>query len=142
MKKNPINKGKRILAFLLGIIWAILVVVTVYDLVEINNFNYYRRSYSGAEYAARGILTKEYGSLYRRIQSDMGENIDVENRPEYKEVLAIHDYIEAGTHYKIYSENGMTERAARYKEKMEEAYKNFGELDFTIDDLNKLLGLE
>ncbi|MCR5720729.1 MAG: hypothetical protein K6G72_00055 [Lachnospiraceae bacterium] len=142
MKKNPINKGKRILAFLLGIIWAILVVVTVYDLVEINNFNYYRRSYSGAEYAARGILTKEYGSLYRRIQSDMGENIDVENRPEYKEVLAIHDYIEAGAHYKIYSENGMTERAARYKEKMEEAYKNFGELDFTIDDLNKLLGLE
>lgn len=142
MKKNPINKGKRILAFLLGIIWAILVVVTVYDLVEINNFNYYRRSYSGAEYAARGILTKEYGSLYRRIQSDMGDNIDVENRPEYREVLAIHDYIEAGAHYKIYSENGMTERAARYKEKMEEAFKNFGELDFTIDDLNKLLGLE
>ena len=142
MKKNPINKGKRILAFLLGIIWAILVVVTVYDLVEINNFNYYRRSYSGAEYAAKGILTKEYGSLYRRIQSDMGDNIDVENRPEYREVLAIHDYIEAGAHYKIYSENGMTERAARYKEKMEEAYKNFGELDFTIDDLNKLLGLE
>lgn len=142
MKKNPINKGKRILAFLLGVIWAILVVVTVYDLVEINNYNYYRRSYSGAEYAARGILTKEYGSLYRRIQSDMGDNIDVENRPEYREVLAIHDYIEAGAHYKIYSENGMTERAARYKEKMEEAFKNFGELDFTIDDLNKLLGLE
>ncbi len=142
MKKNPINKGKRILAFLLGIIWAILVVVTVYDLVEINNYSYHNRSYSGAEYAAKGILTKEYGSLYRKIQSDMSENIDVENRPEYREVLAIHDYIEAGAHYKIYSENGMPDKAARYKEKMEEASKNFGGLDFTIDDLNGLLGLE
>lgn len=142
MKKNPINKGKRILAFLLGIIWAILVVVTVYDLVEINNYNYYTRSYPGAEYAARSVLTKEYGRLYRRVQSDMSENVDAENLPEYREVLAIHDYIEAGAHYKMYSENGMTERAAVFKERMEEASKNFGGLDFTIDDLNKLLGLK
>ena len=142
MKKNPINKGKRILAFLLGIIWAILVVVTVYDLVEINNFSYNTRSYSGAEYAAKAVLTKEYGTLYRRIQADMESNIDAEKLPEYREVLAIHDYIEAGAHYKIYSENGMPEKAARCKEKMEEVSKNFGGLDFTIDDLNKLLGLE
>ena len=140
MKKTPVNKGKRILAVLLGIIWGILVVIAAYDVIEIYTYNPYY--VSAADYTAKKILSKDYGRIYSTIQSDVIENFDFEEHPEYKELKAMHDYIEAAAQYRMYSENGLPDKAAYYKEKMDKAQTGFGKLDFTVKDIDRMLGIE
>ena len=140
MKKAPKNKGKRVLAVLLGIIWGILVVITVYDVVEIYSYNPFY--VSGADYTAKKVVAKDYGSIYYTIHSDVTQDFDFESRPEYNELKAIHDYLEAGAQYRMFAEDGQTEKAARYKERMDEAKTRLGELDFTAKDMDKMLGIK
>ena len=140
MKKSPKNKGKRILAVLLGIIWGILVVIAVYDVVEIYTYNPFY--VSGADYTAKKVLSKDYGSIYNTIHSDVTQDFDFESRPEYNELKAIHDYIEAAAQYRMYSENGLTDKADRYKARMDEAKSRLGQLLFTVKDMNEMIGLK
>ena len=140
MKKSPVNKGKRILAVILGIIWGILVVVAIYDVVEIYTYN--PIYVSGADYTAKKILSKDYGQIYYTIHSDVAQDFDFENHPEYDELIAMHDYIEAAAQYRMYSENGLTDKANIYKERMDEAKARFGGLDFTVNDIDKMIGLK
>ncbi|MBO4678496.1 MAG: hypothetical protein J5626_02405 [Lachnospiraceae bacterium] len=140
MKKSPKNKGKRVLAVLLGIIWGILVVIAVYDVVEIYSYNPFY--VSGADYTAKKVLGKDYGAIYSTIHSDVTQNFDFEARPEYTELKAIHDYLEAAAQYRMYSENGLTDKAARYKERMDEARTRLGGFDFTAEDMDKMVGLK
>ena len=140
MKKTPINKGKRVLAVILGIIWAILVVIAVYDVVEIYTYN--PVYYSGTEYTVKRVMAKDYGSIYNTIHNDVIQDFDFEAYPEYNELKAIHDYLESAAQYRMYSENGITDKAAGYKERMEEAKTRLGKLDFTAEDMDKMLGLK
>jgi len=140
MKKRPINKGKRVLAVILGIIWGILAVIAVYDVVEIYSYNPYY--VSGADYTAKKVLAKDYGAIYYTIHSDVAQDFDFEARPEYNELKAIHDYVEAAAQYRMYSENNQSDKAARYKERMDEARKRLGKLAFTASDMDKMIGLK
>ena len=140
MKKSPINKGKRVLAVILGIIWGILVVIAIYDVVEIYSYN--PIYVSGADYTAKKILSKDYGQIFNTIHNDVGQDFDFESHPEYNELKAIHDYLEAAAQYRMYSENGLTDKANIYKERMDEAKTRLGELEFTAEDMDKMLGLK
>ena len=140
MKKAPKNKGKRILAVLLGIIWGIMVVIAAYDVIEIYTYNPFY--VSGADYTAKKVLSKDYGGIYYSIHNDITQDFDFEERSEYKELKAIHDYIEAAAQYRMYSENSLPDKAAYYKAKMDEAKNGFGELDFTVKDIDIMLGFK
>ena len=140
MKKAPKNKGKRILAVLLGIIWAILVVIAVYDVVEIYTYNPFY--VTGADYTAKKVLSKDYGGIYYSIHNDVTQDFDFEERTEYTELKAMHDYIEAAAQYRMYKENSLSDKAEYYKAKMDEAKTRFGELDFTVKDIDQMLGIE
>jgi len=140
MKKSPKNKGKRVLAVILGIIWGILVVIAAYDVVEIYTYN--SSYYMGADYTARYVLAKDYGRIYQRMENDLTSGLNTEVHTEYAEVAAIHDFIEAGAQYKMYKDNGMTERANMYKAKMEEAKSRLGGFTFTVKDMEEMLGIK
>ncbi|MBR5897108.1 MAG: hypothetical protein IKZ39_05780 [Lachnospiraceae bacterium] len=142
MKKTPRNKGKRVLAVILGIIWGILVVITAYDVVKIYTYTPYYYSSSGAEYTAKKVLSKDYGSIYSTVQNDISQDFEFEEYPAFNELKAIHDYIEAAAQYRMYNENGINDKAARYKERMDEAKTRLGKFAFTVQDMNEMLGIK
>lgn len=134
------NKGKNGLAIVLGLIWGIIVAVIVADLYMM--FNYKPSYYSSATRISDRIMSKEYGQLYTTMQSDLIDNLDTNKQTEYAEVLAIHDYLEAAAQYKMYRDNGITDYADRYKERMEDAKSRLGGFDFTAGDIDKILGIK
>ena len=134
------NKGKKVLAVILGLIWGIIVAVLVADLYMM--FNYKPTYYSSATRIADKITTKAYGQLYATMHADLIDNLDTDKQTEYAEVLAVHDYMEAVAQYKMYRDNGITDLANRYKERMDEAKSRLGGFDFTAGDIDKILGLK
>ncbi len=132
------NRGKKTLAVILGLIWGIIVAVIVADLYMM--FNYKPNYYSSAVRMADKVSSKTYGQLYGMMQNDLVDNLDTDKQTEYAEVLAIHDYMEAAAQYRMYSENGISDMAARYKERMDEAESRMGGLDFAADDIDKIIG--
>ena len=76
------------------------------------------------------------------MQSDLIDNLDTDKQTEYAEVLAVHDYIEAAAQYKMYKDNGITDMANRYKERMDDAKNCLGGFDFTAGDIDKILGIK
>lgn len=137
-KKNK-KKGKG-LAVVLGIIWGIMLVVLAFSVKNIFSFreDYY---YSNPEYIFNYIVSEEYGSIYNRIQNMIETGIKGGNHPEYDELIAIHDYMEAGAQYKMYSAGNDMNKAAKYKAEMEKAKAALGKLAFTAAEMDKALGL-
>lgn len=131
-KKNPF-------ATVMAICWtAILVCLTInlYNIINVDD-DYY----SDAEYTLDYVEKEKYAELYSRMSSNYGNGLDVEKYSEYKELLAISEYVEAAGQYKMYKDNGMTEYADYYKAKMEKAKEGFGKLDFADEEVNEMLGL-
>ena len=59
-----------------------------------------------------------------------------------KECYGVAKYFEAASMYKAYLESGDTERAAREKERMDEAYEEMGEWNIAADSIREKLRLE
>ena len=121
----------------MGIIWGILAATFVAQLYSA--FNYKPGYYSSATRVVNYVAGKDYGQIYGTLHYDLLDNLDTEKQSEYKEVLAIHDYLEAAAQYKMYHEAGYTELAERHLARMNEAKTRLGELDFTAEDIDKIL---
>ncbi len=139
MRSKNKEKTHKKLAIFLGIIWGIMLVVYLRSVYGIFHYDESRIYYSDATYLAGDIVVGNYGSLYSRIDSMVGDGADFTEHPEYSELAAIHDYMEALTLYRMYSENGIEDLAAKNLARMDEARSRMGGLDFAAEDLNKIL---
>lgn len=138
--ENKKRKSRYKLPVFLGIIWAIMLIVycvSVYKIFHYDSVPYY----SNPEYLMGDVTLKQYGNIYQRVDDMLSSNLTAEELPEYTELVAIHDYIEAAGLYRIYSENGLDELADRNKERMESAKAGFGKLSFAIEEIDEAIGL-
>jgi len=75
-------------------------------------------------------------------QGHVVEAEEVKVSREAQEFFGVAKYFEAAFFYKAYEEVGDTERAARQKEKMEQAYEEMGSWNIVQKDIHETLGLE
>ena len=118
--KNTENKAIRFGAILLGAIWGVMLFLYGVNLVKI--FNYKPTVYTGNyNYIAESVLSGDYGSLYLRMQNFAEDDGDLKKNPEYTELMAVHDYLEAAALLKMYKERGIDDLAKKYEIRLEEA---------------------
>ncbi len=140
MRKSTNKRKGKGLAVVLGIIWGIMLVVLAFSIKHIFSYredNYY----SNPEYIFNYVVSEQYGTIYTRVQNMVEAGVKKGNHPEYDELLAIHDYMEAAAQYKMYSSVNDSTKASKYKEEMEKAKAALGKLDFTAAEMDKALGL-
>ncbi len=138
MKKLKIEPVKRPLATVLGIVWGIVIVVLAVSIYGI--FNYDQGTYySKPEFYTAEVLGKDYGMIYSGMDSFEKNVRDVKNHPEYGELIAVRDYVENFARYRMYTENGDGEKASKYLEAMNDAKTRLKALDFTVEEIEKLL---
>lgn len=126
------------LAVVLGIVWGIMIVVIGVSVFRI--FNYDRSMYySDPTYHSDEILMKNYGAIYSSMNSLLSSGNDLKGHSEYDELIALHDYVESCAYFRMYTENGETEKALKYYTAMEEAKSRMGDLDFTASEIDDLI---
>lgn len=139
MRNSKSKKGNK-LAVVLGLIWGILLVVLAVSIKNI--FTYRNEKYvQSPEYILNSVISGDYGNIYTRVQKLIEGGFTEEELPEYRELFAIHDYLEAAAGYKIYEKNGLADKASLYQKRMDEASDKLGGLEFTASEIDKALGL-
>jgi len=136
--KNKKNKKNRF-AIIMGIIWGIIISVLAFCLVKIYapKEEYYYRS----EYMLENVMAERYGEVYSRMESVLENGIDPEERTEYKELDALKGYMQAAGMYRIYSENGYSEEALVYEERMAQESGNLAGLSYITEEIDAMLHL-
>ncbi len=139
--KLPKSKRNTVFAIVLGIVWGVLIVLYTRCIYSI--YNYKEEVYHPKiDYIADEVLKEQYGSLYSRMDSIMRDGVNRHDNPEYTELIAVHDYLEAAALYRMYKENGLKVEADRYLERMNAAKVRLGELDFSAGEMDGMLGIE
>lgn len=86
------------------------------------------------------VQSHDYAYLVRRIKAN--EVMGYEPTEEEKEYYALADYYEHAFLYKMYEDNGMTDRAEIYKAKMVVDAAGVGFLESEIHYIEEVLGLD
>jgi len=132
------NANKRF-GRIMAIVWSIMAIILAANIVR---FLTYESNYvSDPEYTVKEVISQRYGTIYNTVMNDVDGNIDSAEHSEFRELVAIMHYTQAAGQYRIYKENDMPDRAAYYKEKMDNAVPNLGKLDFTKDEIDEMLGI-
>ncbi len=133
------NKQKLVLVLLdivIGVLSVILVgaiAFAVYCLQE--DFNY---SYSEDSFYYR-LEDEEFGAMVEMYHAN--EAAGAKASANMKEYYGVAKYVEAASFYKMYMEAGDMEKADRYRERMQEAASEMGELAFLQERLCEKLGV-
>lgn len=129
-RKNP-------LAVFLGIIWSFILVGYIVFFADLflvsDNYTYE----IGADYLIRRVSEQNYSQIYDSVQNTVYQSEEQMANPEYAEIMAISDYVEAAFRHKAYAENGQTELANMFYEKMILAKSRMGKLDFAAADIDE-----
>ena len=75
------------------------------------------------------------GMYYENVAAERGDNAALQ------EYYGVAKYFEAATNYKLYLDAGENQKAAVWKEKMDEAFKQMGDFAFVSENIQKKLGL-
>lgn len=137
MKKT---KGKKRFALIIGTIWGLTFAALIIGVIYVftgYEYDYYNSPRTSLEQLAYG----KYGTVYTNIVYGMRNEPEIYSREDYKELIALADYIEAAGTYRIFEAEGDSDRMAKAKEKMETSGDKLGLISFTKDDLNEIYGL-
>lgn len=138
-RDNIKERSHRILPIVLGIIWGIMLVLYIRSIYGIFHYDQTYNYYSDPTYSVDDAIVGNYGEIYTRIDNLIENRSDLDLHTEYSELAAIHDYLEAAVHHRMYSENGLDDLAAKNLARMDEARSRMGGLDFVADDIDSTL---
>ena len=133
------ERSHRTLPIVLGVIWGIMLVLYVRSIYGIFHYDQTYNYYSDPTYSVDEAVVGNYGAIYSRIDNMIESRSDFDLHTEYSELVAIHDYLEAAVHHRMYSENGLDDLAAKNLARMDEARSRMGGLDFVADDIDSTL---
>lgn len=136
MKSNKHGKKNRFFTFI-GLLWGFIIVNSIFYVISIHDYN--DKFYQDAESIARYIITEDYAYFSDMVETVRGKGLSLETDPEYKELVALSDYFNAGWQKKLYTEAGLSANADYYEKKMIEARKDLEKLDFVADSIDSRL---
>lgn len=154
MKKNnktaaaPGRAGDRLFKLIIVLLALILVILLIATVVRINT------SFSDYVTEPNDLLRNIKNGYYSDAVSEMYDNIamgeTVERNEEYRIPYALLSYYEAESCYVAYeraSEQAtgtdaaaLKEKAAGYKDKVDAARQDMGDLEFMTEDIDKIFG--
>ena len=137
--KNSKRKSKKRNPFatVMAVCWSVILIILAVNIyVFVNTDTHY---YYSADSVLERLAREDYADVYDTMSDNYRSGLDTDKHTEYTELCAVADYIGAAGQYKMYADNGMTDYAGYYKEKMENALKGFGGLSFAEQEINENL---
>lgn len=132
------SKGKDLILKLgIGFLSFMLVVMFLY---VISSFYQAGEIYTHSEDSLLGNIERgQYGNLVSNVYDN--EICNVKVTANMAECYAVAHYFEAASFYKVYLQNGYTEKAEEKKKIMEEQKQFMGDLAYTVEEIDEKLGL-
>lgn len=133
------NSIKNLIMNIVIIVLAIVMVISLYFAITefYDVFHMYQNSENSFMY------TMEDGN-YARLVEMYHDNVgtDGKEKESFRECYGVAKYYESAFFYEMYRETGDTVRAENYKETMDAAEAQLGELTFLKEDIDTKLGVE
>ena len=86
----------------------------------------------------RELNRGRYVEAWNDVRSNRMQGVTEDKHPEYALPYAAADYYEARSLYTAYRAAGERDRAAYYKNEMEEAYDGMGKIQFLADEIDEM----
>lgn len=135
--KKQKKARRNVFAVFMGIIWGAIIIALFVSVVRIfvpETYSYY----SGVT-VLNYLASEQYGEFYIRVSDRLTDGNDYEDMNAYNSQIATVEYIQSAGMYKIYKENGVSEKEQYYMEMMESASQRMGDLSFVKDEVDKML---
>lgn len=138
-KKNKTRDPRSVLfaiaVTILGIIFAAMVLLFAARIRE--HFYYYTAEPNDI---LRELNRGDLVDAWRDARENRAAGLTAEKDPDYTLPYAAADYFEAASYYEVFRENGDEEMAEVYRNKMDAAREDMGELAYLSDEIDALFG--
>lgn len=88
------------------------------------------------------IKASRYPALVNSWKSNLKYGYTLDEYPAYEEVYAVAEYFDTGIRYRVYKEMGYTDKAEKAHQIMMDDVEKMADLDFTISEMNEIIGIE
>ena len=86
----------------------------------------------------RSLNRGDYVNAWIDTRENRAAGITEESDPRYVLPYSVTDYFEAASYYSVYEKNGDTAKTAAYREQMDKAYAEMGELQYMAEEIDEL----